>query len=137
MTQQLSQWTKLSVEDVQWYVQFCGMQAMADCMAWAQAWAELCINASWISSCFEVAYVYDNTPGMLLLESSPTSTGKYEENFKVFNDGGIITEPYWLYLEASFYPYLFFFELQLKWQESQSDTSSRFTMNKMKMKESR
>ena len=45
---------------------------------------------------------------MLLLESSPTSTGKCKDNFHVCNKGGIITDPYWLYLEGSFYPYLAF-----------------------------
>ena len=55
-----------------------------------------------------MAYVLDKCPGMLLLESFRTSTGKYKANFKVFYEGGIITDPYWLDLEGSFYPYVSF-----------------------------
>jgi hypothetical protein len=63
------------------------MQDMPDGFGYAKAWAELCANETWYANAFKAPYVFDDSPGILLLESSATSTGKYKENCELFARG--------------------------------------------------
>jgi hypothetical protein len=94
--------------DIHWYVEKWDMQGMPDAFGYAKAWAELCARETWYAYAFKVPFVFGGSPGILLLESSAASTRKYKENMELFNAGGIITDPYWLYFTSSFFPYLSF-----------------------------
>ena len=102
--------TVMPVSDakLQWYVQQWGMEGMPQGAAWAKEWAEVCETQTWFATVKMITYVYDGVQGILLLESTPASTAKYKENSEVFQQGGLVDDPYWMYFNSSFYPGLSF-----------------------------
>ena len=80
-------WYTLPDADIHWYVEQWDMQGMPDAFGYAKAWAELCANETWFANAFKAPYVFDGSPGILLLESSAASTRRYKENSEFFNRG--------------------------------------------------
>ena len=47
---------------------------------------------------------FEGARGMMLMESKPESTRKYKENHLTFQEGGIITDPHWMYYKLMWFP---------------------------------